>query len=447
MSKRIYKSTKLQDVKLENVTAAVRGRRVVVGVDVAKFSFYAVVSTGRRSFEVTVRWEAPEETDAFVAFVVGLRGAATEVVVAMEPTGTYGDALRARLESAGVAVYRVSPKRVHDAAEDFDGVPSSHDAKSAAIVAQQHWDDKSHRWLPRAESERRLRALVEMAGECHAATMPMLNRLESKLARFFPELTQQMALGSTSLLTLLSEYPSPARVASAPTKVTELLLRAGRNMVSREKAETVLEAARTSTGEPMIAEEAELIMSLCKDVLRLRALQRTYDKRIEDLAKDRTDIAELGPVVGVRTAATIITTLGSPTDYAHPAAFVKALGLNLKVHSSGEYRGQLHITKRGPGRLRALLFLAVLRLLKSNPIIGAWYQKKVERDGEKRKYKAIIAIMRKLAGALWHVARGSAFDASKLFDTRRLQLEPLPATDVGESDGELDGELLASLAA
>jgi len=443
MSKRTYKSTKLQDVKLENVVSAVSGRRVVVGVDVAKYSFYAVVSTGRRSFEVTVRWEAPAETDAFVSFVSQLRVAATDVVVAMEPTGTYGDALRARLESAGVAVFRVSPKRVHDAAEDFDGVPSSHDAKSAAIVAQQHWDEKSHRWLPRAESERRLKALVEMASECQTSTMPMVARLESKLARFFPEVTELMALGSTSLLALLSEHPSPARVAAAPTKVTELLLRAGRNMNSREKVEAVLEAARTSTGESMIAEEAELIMSLCKDILRLRALQRTYEKRIEDMAKERTDIAELGSVVGVMTAATIITTLGSPKDYASPAAFVKALGLNLKVHSSGEYRGQLHITKRGPGRLRQLLFLAVLRLLMRSPIIRAWYCKKAERDGEKRKYKAIIAIMRKLASALWHVARGSAFDASKLYDVRRLQLEPLSATDVGDSKGEL----LASLAA
>ncbi len=31
----------------------------------------------------------------------------------------------------GIALYRVSPKRVHDAAEVYDGVPSLHDAKAA----------------------------------------------------------------------------------------------------------------------------------------------------------------------------------------------------------------------------------------------------------------------------------------------------------------------------
>ena len=34
--------------------------------------------------------------------------------------------------------------------------------------------------------------------------------------------------------------------------------------------------------------------------------------------------------------------------------------------------------------------------------------------------QAIIAVMRKLALSLWYVARGEAFDARKLFNTRGL---------------------------
>jgi len=36
--------------------------------------------------------------------------------------------------------------------------------------------------------------------------------------------------------------------------------------------------------------------------------------------------------------------------------------------------------------------------------------------------KAIVAVMRKVARALWHVARGETFDVTKLFDVRRLDL-------------------------
>jgi hypothetical protein len=37
----------------------------------------------------------------------------------------------------------------------------------------------------------------------------------------------------------------------------------------------------------------------------------------------------------------------------------------------------------------------------------------------KQSLKAVVALMRKLARALWHVGRGALFDPSKLFDTRR----------------------------
>jgi len=63
-------------------------------------------------------------------------GEGRELVVALEPSGTYGDALRQALRDAQIAVQRISPKAAHDYAEVFDGVPSQHDGKDAAVVAE-----------------------------------------------------------------------------------------------------------------------------------------------------------------------------------------------------------------------------------------------------------------------------------------------------------------------
>jgi len=67
------------------------------------------------------------------------------------------------------------------------------------------------------------------------------------------------------------------------------------------------------------------------------------------------------------------------------------------------------------------LYMAVLRLVKNNTIIKAWYQKKIIRDSG-LKMKALVAIMRKLASALWHVGKGEKFDAALLFDSTRLAI-------------------------
>jgi transposase len=56
-------------------------------------------------------------------------------------------------------------------------------------------------------------------------------------------------------------------------------------------------------------------------------------------------------------------TVGTPVDYPNPHSYLKALGLNLKERSSGKHKGQLKITKRGPGEARKYLYFAALRWL------------------------------------------------------------------------------------
>ncbi len=76
-----------------------------------------------------------------------------------------------------------------------------------------------------------------------------------------------------------------------------------------------------------------------------------------------------------------------------------------------------------------MLYMAALRWIKSDPVARAWYTR---RTGIYRK-PAVIALMRKMIRALWHLARGNAYDASKLFDTRLLDLtKPAVVTDAPE---------------
>jgi transposase len=113
--------------------------------------------------------------------------------------------------------------------------------------------------------------------------------------------------------------------------------------------------------------------------------------------------------------------VGEPRDYPSTRAYLKGYGLNLKEKSSGKQKGQLSITKRGPGRARQYLWLAVFRWLQKDAAARAWYAEKIKRDGGRRA-RTVIALMRKFAQALFHVARGLPLDSSKLFDVSRLRL-------------------------
>lgn len=171
--------------------------------------------------------------------------------------------------------------------------------------------------------------------------------------------------------------------------------------------------------------ELELVRTMASEAVRAHALRRAAEKRLVAMAR-HVIRPELIATVGDVTSAVLVAGGLAPEKYAAPRAFQKALGLNLKERSSGKKKGQLCITKRGDSLARKVLYLAVLRLIQSDDVVRAWYLAKVRREGDKRKMLAVVAVMRKVALALWHVGRGSPFDARKLFDVRRLEVVHAP---------------------
>lgn len=142
MAKGKYRAVSVKKIRATDLIKGIRGKRVVVAIDVAMEWMYAAIASPDRTIHAIIKWSHPHETRAFLKFVNELNQHA-EINAAMEPSGTYGDALRYRLLKAGIRVWRVSPKRTHDAAEVYDGVPSLHDAKSAAIIAKLYFDGLS----------------------------------------------------------------------------------------------------------------------------------------------------------------------------------------------------------------------------------------------------------------------------------------------------------------
>lgn len=420
MKKRMYRSTAVKNVKLESVLEVIGDLPVIIGVDIAKEDMFATVEVDTKPV-ITVRWKHPYETRMFVEMLlVFLARGPVEVV--MEPSGTYGDALRAMLERVSVPVFRVNPKRCHDAAEVYDGVPSLHDAKSASILCKLHRDGASEAWPMRSAHERKLAAILRIL-EVHTKELHRnCNRLEGLLARHWPELTHHLDLRTATLLELLMAYGGPQAVASDEAGARAFMRQVGGRYLAAEKIDAVVGSAARSVGVPQLDEEQELVMRVAEEARRAQKLTKKVKRRVEQMSESEGATKELGPVVGKTTAAVMVAALGDPRGYDSATAYLKSTGLNLKEKSSGKKKGALHVTKRGPGIVRLYLYLAALRLLKDDRVVGAWYQKKVRRQGGRAKSKAVVAIMRKLVLALWSVAHGEVFDSSKMFDTTRLKL-------------------------
>jgi transposase len=420
MNKHRYQAKELQRVDWAQVGNEVCRQRLVLGVDVAKEDFYGALMVSALEALVTVKWQHPSETPALGAFLSALPAARIEV--ALEPSGTYGDGLRGFLRGLGFAIYLVSPKRVHDAAEVYDGVPSLHDAKAAYLIGRLHLEGASKPWREAPEQRREQQALVAELDLYQGEHRRNLNRLEALLSRHWPELGRIAELNSSSVLHLIVEYATPQAVREERTQAEAFLHHARRGVANPTLVAAILDSAEATLGLPCTAGERHLLQVLAEELLRTRKALRALERRIVERVNRDPQLQLLGKSFGKATALVLATTLGSPLDYPDPHAYLKAMGLNLKERSSGQHKGRLKITKRGPDRARHYLFLSAMRFVQRDPVVRAWYRKKVARDGRLPRYNALVAVMRKLGMAIRHVARGVPFDSRKLFDIKALGL-------------------------
>lgn len=420
MKNRVYRAEKLEKVNIKKLYKGIEGKRIVFGIDVAKVDFYGALMNEQREVVKTIKWQSPIQAREMKDFLKALPVDSLEV--ALEPSGTYGDAFRVLLEQAQISVHLVSPKRSKDASEVYDGVPSSHDAKSAAIIAKLHWDGVSSPWPQKSDDERKLEAAVATTVIYDNQQHQNMNRLEAATARYWPELTLILGLNSVTSFKLLEKYGGPSRVAEEPDEAFEFMRKAARNALTHKKCRLVIASAKETIGVPMIDEERRSLSELAAEILRNREATKKAKARVEQLTVKDQRLETTAQAVGKMTAAVLVTCLGYSEEYDSAGAVVKAAGLNLKERSSGKHNGQLKITKRGPGEVRRYLYFAVLRLIHNDLYCQAWYNKKVKRDGGRYKGRAIVALMRKLLKALWHVGKGAQFDARLMFDISRLDL-------------------------
>jgi transposase len=413
MRSRAYGSVAVKRVESRQVVQGRAGQELLVGMDIGK---YWMLGVGRwpdgtfgRPWRVANPLEIPDLVGLLTELAEGRR-----LVVGLEPTGTYGDALRQALQAAGIPVQRISPKAAHDYAEVFDGVPSQHDGKDAAVVAELVALGKGKCWdyAPQGAWEQELAYWVEQLEWCHRLRSLAVGQLEALLSRHWPEATRVVRLTSGTLLRVLATYGGPAGLA-ADAQAAAQLTRWGGKRLSAAKVQQLLACAFGTVGVRQGEWDCRRLRELAERVRSARREAGQCKRRLQALAQGHVVLEAQGQAVGLSTACVLWVCVGDPRDYGCGAAYRKAMGLNLAERSSGTYQGKLKISKRGQPQARRWLYLAALRLIKEVGV-QQWYQAKKARDGTGKR--ALVGVMRKLALALYHVgARSATWDPWQLF--------------------------------
>jgi transposase len=132
---------------------------------------------------------------------------------------------------------------------------------------------------------------------------------------------------------------------------------------------------------------------------------KAVDEKIAEraVANEQVLLLETVPGISHYSALAIQSRIGNVDRFKHPDSLANYFGLTPGCRNSGEATKRLgSITKRGSKLVRYLLNQAVVKVLRYDSIMRAWFQRIKKRRGAKI---ARVAVMRRLTTILWHMLK------------------------------------------
>jgi len=305
----------------------------VIGIDVSKAKLDCLWFKDPETKKVKSKvW--PNSPDGFtnvIAWAEKNTGCViSDIHFVMEATGVYHEALAYALHDAGARVSIVNPARMRDFAKSL-GVVTKTDKKDSSVLARMGLSLALDDWKPEPKNIRILKALLGRLDALELDISREKNRLEK------------------------------AEVAQVP--------------------ETVIESIQT------------LLRTLESE--RERLIQEINDHIDSDpgLKKDR-ELLETIPAIGPVLSRTLLAILRSrPFSKASQCAAYLGV-IPCQWESGSSIKGRSKLSKKGPSRVRAKLYMPAVVATRSNPDIKQQYDRLIKNG--KPKMVAIGAAMRKL---------------------------------------------------
>ena len=120
-------------------------------------------------------------------------------------------------------------------------------------------------------------------------------------------------------------------------------------------------------------------------------------------ADEQAKLLESMPGMGHYSAVAIASRIGNIERFKRPGSLANYFGLTPGCRNSGEATQRLgSITKHGSKIVRYLLGQAVVKVLRFDGAMRAWFKRIKKRRGSKI---ARVAVMRRLATIIWHMLK------------------------------------------
>ncbi|MCQ6268882.1 IS110 family transposase [Fictibacillus sp. WQ 8-8] len=332
-----------------------------------------------------------------------------EPIVGMEPTGHYWINLSKWLINQNIEVVTVNPHLVRRNKENRDNTQSKSDKKDALVIADMVKNGYYTFVRNTSESFEKLRVLMSNRDVVVKRLVSSINQLNRWVDIVFPELREVFKdITAKGAIATLRLFPSPMELSSMkPDEIVEGWKSLMKRQPGMKKAQLLLQLARKSVGTRQALEAYKFHLEQLLEEYDLAVLQlERVEQAVNEVLNCIPFAKKLLTIKGISeiSLAGILGEAGDLSGFSHGNSLLRHAGLHLAEASSGKWKGQIVISKRGRSRLRRFLYLATMSLVMNNPEFQAIHYNNVQVK-KMKKMKSIMKLIGKLARIFVGIAR------------------------------------------
>lgn len=217
------------------------------------------------------------------------------------------------------------------------------------------------------------------------------NQLEKLLYQYFSEILVYCRHGiPVWLLTMLTKYPTAALTLKAGAAKLAAI-----KSISDEKAKAILGKARNSA-QAVSQQIGHVIMVTAKEIMHKQQLIDEEKDYLQELYEGTEEAKLLCTIPGVAISSAVLINLEIEDVNRFETAKMLAafFGVHPTFKQSGDGTWGNHMSKKGRGEIRAILYMAALSGIRCNPILKQVYAR--HRAKGMKHYQAMGVVMHKL---------------------------------------------------
>ena len=416
------KNCNKQNEKIELVDE----KTLVIGVDIGSYDEYARAFTCRKQ-ELSKKplhfYNTAEGFKTFKDWAVNIMKAngLEKIIVGMEPTSIYWEALATYCKDNGMILVHVNPAAVHKSKELDDNDPSKNDRKDPKVIAGLVADGRYQFPYMPEEEYAELRELSNLRIRTQESLTQWKNRLSRWYSRYFPEFkgAYKNVVSKTAMM-ILDLYPLPEDIV---TLGVEGILQIWKSKKVRgageRKARKLYEASRNSIGRKEAASIARIeFKSIKEDLDRYQERLDEIEKKADEILPKIKNVDKLFEIKGVgkATVLTFLSEIGEISRFDNPKEIQKLAGYAIVTNESCKHQGEKRISYRGRKRLRWVLYQTALSVIAKNAEfrqIHAYYTTRA--NNPLKGIQSVVAVACKMIRIFYKILTdGVSYDGTKM---------------------------------